>query len=46
MSELGERALQREIDDNRRSERRLIPQALLALLIVVGVVIIRQVYFQ
>ncbi|MEL4317869.1 hypothetical protein WJX64_02525 [Leifsonia sp. YIM 134122] len=45
MTELGERALQREIDDNRRSERRLIPQALLALLIVAGIVFVRQVYF-
>ena len=45
MTELGERALQREIDDNRRSERWLIPQALLALAIVAAVVIVRQVFF-
>ncbi|MET0725698.1 MAG: hypothetical protein ABWY36_05055 [Leifsonia sp.] len=45
MTELGERALQREIDENRRSEWRLVPQALLALLIVAALVVVRQVYF-
>ncbi|WP_183060254.1 hypothetical protein [Leifsonia sp. Leaf264] len=46
MTELGDRFLQREIDENRRSERRLFPQALLALVIVVILVVVRQVYFQ
>lgn len=46
MTELGERALQREIDENARSEWRLVPQALFALVIVGVLVVIRQVFFQ
>ncbi|MEJ3405844.1 hypothetical protein WDJ51_13970 [Rathayibacter sp. YIM 133350] len=45
MSELNRDSLQAEIDDNRRSEWRLVPQALLALAIVVVLVIVRQVFF-
>ena len=37
--------LQQEIDDNRRSEWRLVPQAVLALAVVAGLVVFRQVFF-
>ena len=37
--------LQREIDQNRRSERLLIPKALFALVIVAVLVVVRQVFF-
>ncbi len=42
----GDEFLQREIDDNRRSEFWLIPKALLALAIVAALVVIREVFFR
>lgn len=45
MTQLDEHFLRREIEQNRRSEWRLLPQALFSIVIVVALVIIRQVYF-
>lgn len=45
MTDLGERALQVEIEHDNRSERRLVWQALLALTIVAIVIVVRQVFF-
>jgi hypothetical protein len=42
----GDAFLQREIDDNRRSELWLIPKAVLALAIVAVLVVIREVFFR
>ena len=42
---MGRVFLQREINQNRRRELLLIPKALLALGLVAGLVVIRQVYF-
>jgi len=42
---IGRVFLQREIDQNRRRELLLIPKALLALGIVAGLVVVRQVFF-
>lgn len=42
----GDEFLQREIDDNRRSEFWLIPKAVLALAVVAGLVVIREVFFR
>jgi len=38
-------ALQSEIDDNRRSERRLIPYAGVALIVIAAIAAVRVVYF-
>jgi hypothetical protein len=43
--ELGERSLQREIDQDARSEWRLVPQAVFALAVVAALVVVRQVFF-
>ncbi|WP_223690016.1 hypothetical protein [Leifsonia poae] len=37
--------LQREIDENRRSERRLIPAAGIALLVIAVIIVVRVVFF-
>jgi len=42
---MGRVFLQREITQNRRRELLLIPKALLALGVVAGLVVIRQVFF-
>ncbi|CAN5494730.1 hypothetical protein [Lacisediminihabitans sp. H27-G8] len=42
----GDEFLQREIDDNRRSEFWLIPKAVLALAVVAVLVVIREVFFR
>ena len=42
----GDRFLQREIDDNARTERWLIGKAALALAVVGVLVVIRQVFFE
>jgi len=42
---MGRVFLQREINQNRRRELLLIPKALLALGLVAGLVVIRQVFF-
>ncbi len=42
---MGRVFLQREIDQNRRRELLLIPKALLALALVAGLVVVRQVVF-
>ncbi len=42
----GDAFLQREIDDNRRSEFWLIPKAALALTIVAALVVIREMLFR
>lgn len=42
----GDEFLQREIDDNRRSEYWLIPKAVLALAVVAALVVIREVFFR
>jgi hypothetical protein len=42
----GDEFLQREIDDNRRSEYWLIPKAILALAVVAALVVIREVFFR
>ncbi|MHC5797033.1 hypothetical protein ACVXZ4_12820 [Lacisediminihabitans sp. FW035] len=42
----GDEFLQREIDDNRRSEFWLIPKAFLALAVVAVLVVIREVFFR
>ncbi|RIJ78400.1 hypothetical protein D1871_02920 [Nakamurella silvestris] len=43
---LTDEALWREIAHNRRAELRLVPEALLALLVVAGLIILREVYFR
>ena len=42
---MGRVFLQREINQNRRRELLLIPKAILALGLVAGLVVVRQVYF-
>ena len=42
----GHEFLQREIDDNRRSEFWLIPKAVLALAVVAVLIVIREVFFR
>ncbi|QNE46248.1 hypothetical protein F1C58_04540 [Glaciihabitans sp. INWT7] len=42
----GNEFLQREIDENRRSEFWLIPKAVLALAVVAVLVVIREVFFR
>lgn len=45
MNHIGERALQHEIDANRRSERLLVLKAVIAIAFVAVLVVIRQVFF-
>jgi hypothetical protein len=47
-AELGDEqraALQNEIDDNRRSEYRLLPYGGIALLVIAAIVVVRVVFF-
>jgi hypothetical protein len=41
----GDDYIRREIDEDRRHERTLIPKALLALVVVAVLVVVRQVFF-
>jgi hypothetical protein len=43
---LGRAFLQRDIDHNRRAEWLVVLKAVIALALVAGLVVIRQVYFQ
>ncbi|HEY8912912.1 hypothetical protein [Lacisediminihabitans sp.] len=41
----GDAFLQQEIEQNRRSERWLIPKAILALAVVAALIVLREVFF-
>lgn len=46
MSESGERAAASENERDRRAERRLIPRAIFALVVVAAFVVVREIFFR